>query len=433
MILSRQSLGAGLYLKTRQRARGISFADAYDNLTARPTTQINQIVQVYKNVYGRVPTDAEQTRWLRPLVNGTITPDGIGMTIGMEKARAEEQASVQAQAVTQEQQARINATDQIKYFLSKYNVTRTDSVIQNWVNQVISGQFTMQNIENKILDIKAEMQSMQRGRDEDVIADIFIKSIGAQPTADDFKYWIPRLQQEGEERIRTLFTASDYVKNVYNQYYQRKPYTDELREWTFNLLFGTKPSADLLNILSNPKNQGIELNSRMIEKIFADLNWPVDKSVIAEWADKVFNGKITIEQLKDKATMDLAYAQINGVFGDLIGRPATENEKGGLFILMRDIGLKDIKTYVLNLRQLINQMYQALLARDADTSGMDYWFENLLLKNKTLNDMKNTIIGSDEYKTLHPAGTPIPVTPTAPAGTAIGWLAIAGTVALLLL
>jgi len=417
---------------SRQSFRSVSLGQAQTDVSALT----GKIKGFYLDL-NKTPTQDEIAYWLNIYNTQGITAlntllNAFRSSGGSMQAVAQEQAQITSQAQALQQQKFNDAKTQVASLYAKYGVTASEGDLNIWASRIAFEGASIGSLE---ADLK---RVSERIKWNDFVNKIFRDFFEATPTDDDWRYWLGIIQKDGFETTYTkVITLTNEINGNFNNILKRSPTKREKARWFADLYSGTLTTNDFSIWLDKRRSVGVNFN--LVKAEFDKLNWPVDEdTVIMMWAEKLATGEITLDDFKNRIYMDFSYTQIKGVYQDLFGKFPTENEKGGLFILMRDKGLKDVKKFVLDLRELINGVYQALLNRDADESGMNYWFENLLLANKSIEDFKNTIIASEEYKRLHPVGTPVPdipviLPPTAPAGATIGWLAIAGTVALLLL
>ncbi|WP_368239950.1 DUF4214 domain-containing protein [Clostridium perfringens] len=178
------------------------------------------------------------------------------------------------------------------------------------------------------------------------------------------------------------------VKNLINQFYLgflgRDGDQGGLDYWTSEIINGNKTVSNVLEIMINSDEFKAKnyTNEEFVQATFKSLfNRTADESGLKYWTNFLNSGNSKRFML----SKNIESSEFNSIL-DNIGI----KNKGTI-----KITLEDKRGEVKN---LVNQFYLGFLGRNGDQGGLDYWTSEIINGNKTVSNVLEIMINSDEFK-----------------------------------
>ena len=282
-----------------------------------------------------------------------------------------------------------------------------------WTNEIINGNKTVANV-LEIMINSDEFKSKNYTNKEFVKA-AFKGLFNRVVDEDGFKYWTNFLNSGNSKRLMlsrniesaefnrildnigiknkgTIIVALDdkrgEVKNFVNQFYLgflgRQGDQGGLDYWTNEIVNGNKTVANVLEIMINSDEFKAKnyTNKEFVQAAFKGLfNRGADEDGFKYWTNFLNSGNSKRFML----SKNIESAEFNSIL-DNIGL----KNKGTI-----EIALNDKKGEV---KDFINQFYLGFLNRYGDQDGLDYWSNEIINGNKTVANVLEVMINSDEFK-----------------------------------
>ena len=400
-----------------QIANAFTNSEEYKQMAEREqkATLYNQaslfVSSFYRAYLGREPYASETgfQAWIDSYVNGRMTKDQIQNAI-----RTAPEA--------------IN-----KIFMDKWGIGADEATIKFWSDELGSGRRTWENF-YKVWEVAIRQTQATAGVREafpnatEEQVSRFSKLIAITPNLNttiinQLLAINPNISDEDIISWSTLMTKygagaddlkqlSENIKYTFSSTIGRNPTIPELRDFMKSIIAKETTLSDLKNFLMGTdeyKKLYIEPTNNLIRIAF----------------------NTTLGRNPTDAELNY-YRTNNDIWREIASHDIQSNElKIDIFtkyIKMTDEYKKLAEAQTgQKLRADLVELFNYLLGRNPTSEELSFVLPKLETGQFTLQSIAKDIMNSDEYRQKHPTVAP------KPAGTAIGWLAIAGTVALFLL
>ncbi len=224
---------------------------------------------------------------------------------------------------------------------------------------------------------------------------VFIKNcyrniLGREPDENGKRYWIGNLKRgkSASYVVKYFFKSPEFQsKNISDKEFVRKAY---------KTILGREPDSKgeeyWLNELKSGKTRDLILYKFIFSKEFAS------------FCDKC---NVTNYLIEDRVEDFIArmYALVLGRRFDPKGMKEWKSmllngQKGATSLVKGFFNSKEFLEKNLSNREFVKRAYLAILGREADNKGLNYWLSLLNSKKISKEDLLNEFLSSDEFKTL---------------------------------
>ena len=282
-----------------------------------------------------------------------------------------------------------------------------------WTNEIVSGHQTVANVLESIISSN-EFKSKQFTNKEFVQA-TFKALFNRNADENGLKYWTDFLNSGNSKRFMlskniessefnsildnigiknkgkitvTLEDKRGEAKNLVNQFYLgflgRNGDQGGLDYWTNEIVSGHKTVANVLEIMINSDEFKAKnyTNQEFVQATFKSLfNRNSDENGLKYWTSFLNSGNSKRFML----SKNIESSEFNSIL-DNIGI----KNKGKITVTLEDKRGEA--------KNLVNQFYLGFLGRNGDQGGLDYWTNEIVSGHKTVANVLEIMINSDEFK-----------------------------------